>query len=61
MRIMLDTSALISLYIFKTENMNRFKASLVKHQVVLCSYVIDETKAVVAQKFPDKRKALVVL
>ena len=58
MRVMLDTSALISLYVFQTERMNRFKACLVKHQVVLCSYVIDETKDVVTRKFPNKQNAL---
>ena len=58
MRVMLDTSVLISLYVFQTENMNRFKACLVKHQVVLCSYVIEETKDVVTRKFPDKQRAL---
>ena len=55
---MLDTSALISLYVFQTENMSRFKTCLVKHQVVFCSYVIDETKDVVARKFPDKLQDL---
>ena len=58
MRVMLDTSTVISLFIFKTESMDRFKACLVKHQVILCSYVIDETKDVVERKFPTKRKAL---
>ena len=58
MRVMLDTSALISLYVFQTESMSRFKTCLVKHQVVLCSYVIDETKDVVARKFPDKLQDL---
>jgi len=53
-RIMLDTNVLISLFVFPTEYINRLKRNIVKHQIVICSYVVDETKDVIGRKFPNR-------
>ena len=58
MRIMLDTNILISLFVFPGGRMSRLKQLLVKQQIVLCSYVVEETKDVMERKFPDRVGAL---
>jgi predicted nucleic acid-binding protein len=58
MRVMLDTSVLISIFVFPSEHFVRFRRSLAKHQIVLCSYVVDELKDVVARKFPERTKGV---
>jgi putative PIN family toxin of toxin-antitoxin system len=59
MRIMIDTNILISIIFFPSEKMNEIKTKLAKnHQIVICSYVIDELKTVTIRKFPHKLKAI---
>jgi putative PIN family toxin of toxin-antitoxin system len=59
MRVMLDTNVLISMFLFPSEKMNRLKNDLCEyHQILLCSYVIDEMKDVVARKFPARENEL---
>ena len=58
MRIMLDTNVIISLFLFPSEHMNAFKKVLVRHHIVLCSYVVEEIKEVVSRKFPGKTGSL---
>jgi putative PIN family toxin of toxin-antitoxin system len=55
MRVMLDTNVLISAIVFPTERMDSliFK-SVLEHQLVLSSYVIDELLEVTKRKFPAK-------
>jgi len=54
MRIMLDTNILISMFLFPNEFMNRLKLLLcTEHQILLCTFVVDELKDVVDRKFPD--------
>lgn len=55
MRIMLDTSILVSTLLFPNERMNQMIEYIsLYHELVLSSYVIDELKAVVKRKFPSK-------
>ena len=59
MRIMLDTNILISMFVFPSEKMNSLKHLLCgEHHIVICTYVVEEMKAVVAQKFPSKKADL---
>ena len=58
MRIMIDTNVLLSALIFKSTRM----ASIIeyiteKHTLVLCSYVIEEDKEVIARKSPKHEAA----
>ena len=51
MRIMLDTNILLSALVFRSEKMAHLIESIVEnHTLVLCSYVIDEARAVVTRK-----------
>lgn len=55
MRIMLDTNLLVSMFLFSNDFMNRLKKVLcADHQILLCTYVVDELKDVVSRKFPAK-------
>ena len=55
MRIMLDTNVLVSALLFPSERMNRMMEYISSvHSLVLSSFVIDELKDVVAEKFPTK-------
>ena len=55
MRIMLDTNILVSALLFPSERMNRMMEYISSaHSLVLSSFVIDELKDVVAEKFPTK-------
>lgn len=58
MRIMLDTNILISLFVFPKGRISELKQALLPHQIILCSYVVEETKDVVKRKFPDKENDL---
>lgn len=58
MRIMLDTNILISMLFFPSETTRRFKEEVVKHQIILCDYVIREMQLVTERKFPHRREAL---
>lgn len=52
MRVMLDTNILISAFIFKSKKMNELIYNLSKnHEIVICSYTVDELKALIKSKF----------
>ena len=52
MRVMLDTNILISAFVFKSQKMNNFIFNLsTKHNIVICSYIIEELKDLVKNKF----------
>ncbi len=55
MRVMLDTNALISATVFRSQTMlEMMELILSTHRLVLSSYVIDELKQVVDRKFEGK-------
>lgn len=56
MRVMLDTNILISVFIFKSPVLDRVVeiASKPGNRLVLSTFVIDEARAVVARKWPDR-------
>lgn len=59
MRVMLDTNILISAFIFKSSKMNLLIEKLSKeHEIVICSYTIDELKDLIKEKFNVEYKAL---
>lgn len=59
MRIMLDTNVLISMLLFPSNRLNQMVAFIwEEHQMVLCSFVVDELKAVITRKFPQKIKVI---
>lgn len=52
MRVMLDTNILISAFVFKSKKMNELIYRLSKdHEIVICSYTIDELKELMETKF----------
>jgi putative PIN family toxin of toxin-antitoxin system len=60
MRVMLDTNVLLSMFLFPSTKMNKLKHNLCEqHTILLCSYVIEETKDVVSRKFKSKETELV--
>ena len=59
MRVMLDSNIIISIAIFDSKNLKNMLTELCeRHQLVLCSYIIDELNDVIAKKFPTKQKEL---
>ncbi len=59
MRVMLDTNILISSFIFKSSKINELINELSKnHEIVICSYVIDELKELISSKFIKKEECL---
>ena len=56
MRVMLDTNILISVFIFKSRTLDKVVevASAPGNRLVLSTFVIDEARAVVARKWPDR-------
>ncbi|MDL2291219.1 putative toxin-antitoxin system toxin component, PIN family [Desulfovibrio sp. OttesenSCG-928-F20] len=59
MRIMLDTNVLISAFVFESKHISDMIDVLTEgHTIVLPSYVIEELKRVVAEKFSHKYGAL---
>jgi predicted nucleic acid-binding protein len=42
------------MFLFPSNHFTRLKSALAKQQIVLCSYVVDEMKDVVEQKFPNR-------
>lgn len=59
MRVMLDTNILISAFIFKSSKMNLLIEKLSKeHEIVICSYTIDELKDLIKEKFNVEYKTL---
>jgi putative PIN family toxin of toxin-antitoxin system len=56
---MLDTNVLISAFVFQSKHMTDMIDALTeKHTIVLSSYVIEELKMVVAEKFSHKSGCL---
>ena len=47
MRVMLDTNILISMIFFPSPITESFKHELIKHEIVLCDYVIKEIQHVI--------------
>ena len=59
MRVMLDTNILVSAFVFKSKKMNNLIEYLSKsHEIVICSYVVDELKELVISKFNVELKEL---
>jgi putative PIN family toxin of toxin-antitoxin system len=59
MRIMTDTNILISAILFPSSIAKRIlERIVVEHQLVLCSYIIDELHKVFERKFWDKIEVL---
>ena len=57
MRIMLDTNILISMFVFK--GMRGLIDKITSdHEIVLCSYVIDELHEEIQRKWPDTKNDL---
>ena len=55
MRIMLDTNVLVSAFVFKGQTILRMIDILTgNHSIVLSSYVLDELKEIIKDKFPAK-------
>lgn len=52
MKVMLDTNILVSAFIFKSKKMNELIYKLsTEHEIVICSYTIEELKELVDTKF----------
>lgn len=59
MKIMLDTNILILAFVFKSKKMNELIYKLSKeHEIVICSYTIEELKELVDTKFKVTQKDL---
>ena len=59
MRVMLDTNILISLFIFKSSKINELMNEISKnHQIVICSYTIEELKELIDSKFNVSQQCL---
>jgi len=59
MRIMLDTNVLVSAFLFKGETISKMIDIFTDyHTIVLSSYVLNELKCVVKEKFPSKISAI---
>ena len=52
MRVMLDTNILISAFVFKSKKINELIYKLsIEHEIVICSYTIEELKELIQTKF----------
>lgn len=59
MKVMLDTNILVSAFIFKSKKMNELIYKLsTEHEIVICSYTIEELKELVNTKFKVTQKDL---
>lgn len=59
MRVMLDTNILISSFIFKSSKINELVNEISKnHQIVICSYTIEELKELIDSKFNVSQQCL---
>lgn len=59
MKVMLDTNILVSAFVFKSKKMNELIYKLSKeHQIVICSYTIEELKELIKTKFKVNPKHL---
>ena len=56
MRVMLDTNVLISVFIFRSRALDKIVevASAPGNRLVLSTFVVDEARAVVARKWPNR-------
>ena len=58
LKIMLDTNILISAIFFPSLQTRRLIMEAVRHDLILCDYVLDELRIVVDRKFPLKKEEL---
>lgn len=59
MKVMLDTNILISAFIFKSKIMNELIQKLsIEHEIVICSYTVDELHYLIEYKFNVSIKVL---
>lgn len=59
MRVMLDTNILISAFLFRSTKMNGLIEKLsIEHEIIICSYTIDELKDLMKNKFKIEYKKL---
>ena len=59
MKVMLDTNILVSAFVFKSKKMNELIYKLsTGHEIVICSYTIEELKELVDTKFKVTQKDL---
>ena len=59
MKVMLDTNILISAFIFRSKKMDHLICELSKnHEIIICSYTIEELKELIKNKFNVSMKAL---
>lgn len=59
MRVMLDTNILVSAFVFKSKKMNELIYKLsTNHQIVICSYTIEELRSLMREKFKVKLEKL---
>ena len=59
MKVMLDTNIIISAFVFKSKKMNNLIYELSKnHEIVICSYTIEELKELVKSKFNVTQESL---
>ena len=59
MKVMLDTNILVSAFVFKSKKMNELIYKLsTGHEIVICSYTIEELKELVDTKFKATQKDL---
>ncbi len=59
MKVMLDTNILISAFVFKSKKMNELIYKLSKkHEIIICSYTVEELKELIGTKFKVSQKEL---
>ncbi len=59
MKVMLDTNILVSAFVFKSKKMNELIYKLsTEHEIVVCSYTIEELKELIDIKFKVTQKDL---
>ena len=59
MKVLLDTNIIISAFVFKSKKMNNLIYELSKnHEIVICSYTIEELKELVKSKFNVTQESL---
>ncbi len=59
MKVMLDTNILVLAFVFKSKKMNELIYKLsIEHEIVICSYTIEELKELVDTKFKVTQKDL---
>ena len=59
MKVMLDTNIFVSAFVFKSKMMNQLIYKLsTEHEIVICSYTIEELKELIDTKFKVTQKDL---